>query len=137
MGKHGPKGSPRLEKAAKRRINNPDLTNEEALHLAGYSKSQSALLSKRNALTHKRKLILENEENLTRAKKNMTAREKYHLKKDDKVPLLNVTSGSESKLSMYLSCAATKNKIKNQQRPQEVVQSSYSQAANEEVYRRQ
>jgi hypothetical protein len=58
MGKLGPKGSPRLERKApkERKINNPDLTNEEALQLTGYSKSQSALLSKRNALTQKGKL---------------------------------------------------------------------------------
>eukprot|EP00978_Attheya_sp_CCMP212_P000426 scaffold877_cov57-Attheya_sp.AAC.1 len=72
MAKQGPKGSPRLERAAKRKINNPDLTNEEALRFAGYNKRQSALLSKRNALTQKKKLLMKNEEKLTRARKNMT-----------------------------------------------------------------
>jgi hypothetical protein len=98
MVKRGPKGSPRLERAAKRKINNPDLTNEEALRLTGYNKSH-LLLSKRNALMQKKKLLVINEEKLTRAKKNMIAREKYHLKKEN-VPLFNLccdnTSGASS-----------------------------------------
>eukprot|EP00978_Attheya_sp_CCMP212_P008482 scaffold19910_cov51-Attheya_sp.AAC.6 len=128
MGKRGPKGSPRLERAAKRKINNPDLTNEEALLLAGYSKSQSALLSKRNALTKKKKLLLKEEENLTRAKKNATAREKYHLKKEN-VPLFTLccdntsdASSLESKSSSSSSCTAKKKKLTTTSRGSPLVQ---------------